>query len=324
MTWFTVDNGPEVNCGPEGRCGSGFTGVIPAGTLHRPDCDGPGSAGPLRGRKRDVWEGGHRVPGIISWPAVVGAAVPARISWDTVVTMDFLATIIDVLDVARPPSQEDWAFDGVSVMPILRGETPAERGIGWMFKKPIATATFGYAFRFGKWKYTVGGASCNDQTATFNCSMPQLYDIDTDFSENHDLAAAFPDVLAAIAANFTLWHASVLHSIANESMCRGALDPLPSIPFPAHPAPSSACTFPPHQSRHSTEIASGVVASAEECCGACLATPECGGADYVAATPMRPTWTGSATGGTCTLRVQTIPWIPESGKNQTAMRPLKI
>ena len=32
---------------------------------------GAGSAGPLRGRKRDVWEGGHRVPGIVSWPAVV-------------------------------------------------------------------------------------------------------------------------------------------------------------------------------------------------------------------------------------------------------------
>jgi len=86
MVWFTVDNGPEVNCKPEGayqhtltrfdtaatipssflflltagRCGSGSTGHIPPGTLHRPDCDGAGSAGPLRGRKRDVWEGGNR------------------------------------------------------------------------------------------------------------------------------------------------------------------------------------------------------------------------------------------------------------------------
>ena len=77
MTWFSVDNGPEVNCKPEGRCGSGTTGVIPAGTLHRPACAGAGSAGPLRGRKRDVWEGGHRVPGIISWPAVVTG--PARV-----------------------------------------------------------------------------------------------------------------------------------------------------------------------------------------------------------------------------------------------------
>ena len=131
MTWFTTDNGPEVNCPPEGRCGSNTSGVIPPGTLHRPACGGAGSAGVLRGRKRDVWEGGHRVPGIISWPAVVGAG-PARVSWDTVVTMDFHATILDVLGVERPAAQRDWAYDGVSAMPILRGESPAERGIGWM------------------------------------------------------------------------------------------------------------------------------------------------------------------------------------------------
>ena len=133
MIWFTVDNGPEVNCAPEGRCGSGSTGVIPAGTLHRPACDGAGSAGVLRGRKRDVWEGGHRVPGIISWPAIVQSA--ARVSWDPVVTMDFLATVMEVLDVERPASQKDWHFDGISVLPILKGEAVAERGIGWMYVK---------------------------------------------------------------------------------------------------------------------------------------------------------------------------------------------
>jgi hypothetical protein len=323
MTWFTVDNGPEVNCKPEGRCGSGTTGVIPPGTLHRPAAAGAGSAGPLRGRKRDVWEGGHRVPGIISWPAVVGAATPSRVSWDTVVTMDFLATIMDVLNVARPAAQQSWAFDGVSVMPILRGETPPDRGIGWMFKSPtVATANLGYAFRYGKWKYTVGGISCDNKTATFNCAHPQLYDLSVDFAENHDLASTFPDVLAAIAANFTLWHASVKHSIANESMCatgRGTL-----LPFPIHPVPSSACNFfPHHSSQDSSDIASGIVASAEECCGACLITLECGGADYIAATPMRPTWTGSATGGTCHLKNTTILRTRVNGNNQTAMQPLR-
>jgi arylsulfatase A-like enzyme len=46
MLWLTTDNGPEGNCAPEGRC--------------TPDHfrTWPGSAGPLRGRKRDIWEGG--------------------------------------------------------------------------------------------------------------------------------------------------------------------------------------------------------------------------------------------------------------------------
>lgn len=61
MVWFTTDNGPEVNCLADGIC---------QGTQQRP-LEAPGSAGPFRGRKRDVWEGGHRVPGIISWPAVI-------------------------------------------------------------------------------------------------------------------------------------------------------------------------------------------------------------------------------------------------------------
>merc|ERR1719197_1398981 len=117
MIWFTTDNGPEVNCAPEGRCGSGSTGRIPPGTLYRPDTHGPGSAGPLRGRKRDVWEGGHRVPGIVSWPAV--AKGPARASWDFAITSDFLPTIMEVLGVSRPEHQHDWGFDGVSILPIL-------------------------------------------------------------------------------------------------------------------------------------------------------------------------------------------------------------
>eukprot|EP00051_Salpingoeca_urceolata_P021108 m.325608 g.325608 ORF g.325608 m.325608 type:complete len:485 (-) comp19735_c0_seq20:112-1566(-) len=47
MIWLATDNGPEENCHPEGIC---------KGTEHRPQ-QGAGSAGPLRGRKRDIWVG---------------------------------------------------------------------------------------------------------------------------------------------------------------------------------------------------------------------------------------------------------------------------
>lgn len=300
MIWFTVDNGPEVNCPPEGRCGSGTTGVIPAGTLHRPDCHGAGSAGVLRGRKRDVWEGGHRVPGIISWPAVVQSA--ARVSWDTVVTMDFLATVMDVLHVERPSSQQDWHFDGISVLPILRGETPAPRGIGWMYQLPIKSAKRGYAFRYGKWKYVAGGISCNHTAATFNCSKEQLYDMSVDWTENHDLADQHPDILAAIAANFTVWYNTIQDSRKNESKCQTGPDADVLERFPAEITPSAKCTFHARKSLIGVDIAFGYVESKDHCCGACMATPGCLASEFEEASRMHPAFNGVVTGGTCHLK----------------------
>ncbi len=293
-------NHRRVNCVPEGRCGSGSSGVIPPGTVNRPACAGAGSAGVLRGRKRDVWEGGHRVPGIISWPAVVGAT--SRVSWDPAVTMDLHATVLDVLGVERPAAQRDWAYDGVSLMPILRGEAPAERGIGWMYYAPEPLASNGYAYRWGKWKLAVGGISCHAAQATFNCSKPQLYDMSTDIAENHDLALVFPDVLAQIEANFSAWFRSVNNSIANESVCGASPAPPAPAPFPPNPPSVSNCTFVAGTALNGEDIARGTVGSLDECCGACTVTSACVASDFVAASAAKPTYRGEASGGTCHLK----------------------
>ena len=316
MVVFTTDNGPEVNCPPEGRCGSGSTGVIPAGTLHRPACGGAASAGPLRGRKRDVWEGGHRVPGIISWPAVVSG--PPREIWHPAITMDVMATILDVLQVQRPAAQQSWAFDGASLLPILRGEVPAEREMAWMYSSPVMSAENGYAYRYGRWKYTVGGISCNAEKATFNCSQPQLYDMVDDFAENHNLAAERPDLVAGLERNFTLWYRSIHNSIANESKCAGAVPTPTPVPFPPNPAPSTNCTLFAGKALNGADIATGVVASVEHCCGACLAVPSCVASDFVAASAMKPTWRGDAAGGTCHLKNIFQPKAHVPGEIQTA------
>ena len=133
--------------------------------------------------------------------------------------MDFMATVMDLLNLERPPNQREWGFDGVSVMPILRGEEPEPRGIGWMYQKADADVKDGYAFRYGKWKLAVGGVSCIAEEASFNCSKPQLYNMEQDIAENHDLAAQQPAILAAILHNFSVWHQSVLNSMAGESQC---------------------------------------------------------------------------------------------------------
>lgn len=318
MVWFTVDNGPEANCPPEGRCGSGKTGHIPPGTLHRPQSSGPGSAGPLRGRKRDVWEGGHRVPGVISWPNGVRGKSP-RVSWDPVVTMDFLATVMDVLDVNRPAKQRDWHFDGVSVLPILRGEGKiASREIGWMYHTHTLNVVNGYAYRSGKWKYVAGGISCYPDDATFNCSKPQLYDMTTDYAEEHDVSAQFPDVMKEISRNFTMWYESIQDSWENESKCRKSPFAPKPFPKPGSFSPSSSCTFVDGKALMGHDLATGSTASKELCCGACAVYPECVASVFVEASPMRPTFQGHASGGTCHLRATAEVKSEHPGEIQTA------
>ena len=181
----------------------------------------------------------------------------------------------------------------------------------------------GYAYRYGRWKYTVGGISCDPAQATFDCHQPQLYDMSADIAEDFDLAATHPDILAAAAANFTAWHASILNSMANESGCKAAPPPAPSpAPFPPNPQPSSACAFLPGRALNGADMALGEVADAQECCGACRATVGCAASDFVAASAQRPTWRGGATGGTCHLKRTFSPKPHVPGENQTACQVL--
>ena len=106
---------------------------------------------------------------------------------------------------------------------MLRGEPLAPRGVGWVFvgrdpRHCVADPKLGYGFRYGKWKLVVGSVSCTKD----DCRQPQLYDLDADLGERHDLAIgpqARPDVLKAIEANFSAWFDGVLASRKEESRC---------------------------------------------------------------------------------------------------------
>jgi len=260
MTVLTTDNGPEENCPPLGIC---------QGTEHRP-MEGPGSAGPLRGRKRDIYEGGHRVPGIVSWPKVVQGNSE---SWDTFVTTDVLPTMMEVYGVQRPAVQEHWAFDGVSMMPMLQGKAMPTREFGWMFDSVDINPVHGYGYRSGKYKLVVGSKSCTQDV----CRKPQLYDLEADLGERHDLSEQMPDMLAALQANFSAWHTSVMFSRTNESMCAGS-KPEPG-PEPSPFAPSNNCEWKNATGLSGDGTLVYKVSSKEECCGACIATRGCAAAD---------------------------------------------
>jgi arylsulfatase A-like enzyme len=95
MFWFCSDNGPEGNAG-----------------------EAPGSAGPFRGRKRSLYEGGVRVPAILVWPDKIKSSKKLDIP---VVTSDYFPTILDVLDYQLTESQQR-PYDGISILPIIEGK----------------------------------------------------------------------------------------------------------------------------------------------------------------------------------------------------------
>lgn len=217
MVWFTADNGPEQNCPPASICQDDAT------HRYRPR-EGLGSAGPLRGRKRDIYEGGHRVAGIVSFPAVVK---DNRESWETVVTTDFLPTVMELLGVDRPLEQQDWAFDGRSILPLLHNESFAwkdtkdgPRAIGIGFSDPKLKIVNGWGFRYGRWKFVEGSTSCQEPS----CKKAQLYDLETDIGERHDLADEHPGILADLQIRFLEWHESVMRSRREESKCQHVKD----------------------------------------------------------------------------------------------------
>lgn len=80
----------------------------------------PTSNAPLRGGKATVFEGGIRVPCIVSWP---GYVVPGTCSDAIVQSSDFYPTLLDLLALKPQPGQK---FDGISIAPALKGQ-PLER-----------------------------------------------------------------------------------------------------------------------------------------------------------------------------------------------------
>jgi hypothetical protein len=181
--------------------------------------------------------------------------------------------MMDYLSVDRPAKQTEWAFDGKSILPILRGEQWPERGIGWVFQHWKLDSPWGY--RYGKWKYVRGSTSCK----TDDCQKDMLFDLEADLGEKNDLGAQFPDVLKAIKANFTEWYDSVSKSRAEDSFC-GDKPPAPTPPPTPSPPPSDGCDWQLNIGLEGSDMQTEKVESKEDCCELCKATEGCAAADF--------------------------------------------
>jgi arylsulfatase A-like enzyme len=150
---------------------------------------GPGTAGPFRGRKRSLAEGGVRVPGVIEWPKRIKAGSRTAIA---AVTSDFAPTVAEAVG-AKLTVQP---IDGMTLLPVFAGETKVR-------PKPIGFASKGQAaWHEGPYKLYRRGA----------LKPWALYDLVTDPSESKDLAFAMPDKVIEMAARFETWVTSCRES----------------------------------------------------------------------------------------------------------------
>ena len=155
LVFLTSDNGPE---------GDGTKGP------------GRGLTGGLRGRKRSMYEGGHRVPGIVRWPGRIEAG---GVSDVPVIGSDFCPTILAAAGLAPPT---DRRLDGIDLLPLLAGGG-GERTVPmyWRFGGKVA-------YREGDWKVV----------ADESLEHAELYNLDRDRHEQTNLADTEAARLAAM------------------------------------------------------------------------------------------------------------------------------
>jgi arylsulfatase A-like enzyme len=156
-------------------------------------------AHPWRGVKRDNWEGGHRVPLLMRWPAKVNAG---RETSQTVSLVDLMATVADLLGHDLP---QNAAEDSLSILPILTGKLPETKPLR---RYTLPESIRGFSLRDGPLKYLDHrGSGGNDYSkdgrwAAKNFALPdsdpdapaQLYHLGQDPGETQNLFSKHPEI----------------------------------------------------------------------------------------------------------------------------------
>jgi arylsulfatase A-like enzyme len=139
------------------------------------------SNGPFRGIKRSMYEGGLRVPAIARWPGRIAPGTRNGSAW---AFYDLLPTVAELIGRPLPTTVKT---DGLSILPaLLDGKAIARPFLYW----ELHEGPFIQAVRAGAWKGVRNGPG----------KPLELYDLDADGAEAHDLAAAHPEVVTQLEA----------------------------------------------------------------------------------------------------------------------------
>ena len=178
LIFFTSDNGSPQ------RDGTNMAGPIASVKKYGHD-----PSKPWRGMKADIWEGGHRVPFIASWPA----KIPANTKSDQLICLtDIMNSVASMLGISNDPSDMQDSYDiSTSLLGSNHGDPIRESIV-----HHSSNGTF--AIRQGEWKLIVGqdsGGFSNNLTIE---GIPvetdgQLYKLSDDPSEQTNLYADYPE-----------------------------------------------------------------------------------------------------------------------------------
>ena len=178
---FTSDNGSPAR---NGENASGPTRAVLRDTGHNPSWK-------LRGIKADVWDGGHRVPFIARWPEHIKAG---SINSELICHSDFIATCAALLGETLPDNAGE---DSYNILPAFLNETN-----GAPIREAVVhhSGNGAFAIRQGKWKLITqlgSGGWTEPKNGKPKPGGPegQLYDMETDIKEEHNLWLERPDIV---------------------------------------------------------------------------------------------------------------------------------
>ena len=165
--------------------------------------NGGGSAGPFRGHKGTLWEGGIRVPCIVSWPGTLPAG---QVRQQPVMSIDWLPTIADWCGVPL----FDLEIDGRSLGPVLASPTapPTHETLAWYWNSWSAV-------RRGRWKLVI------DPEGT-----GQLSDLTTDPGESRNLLGSQKALARELVDYCNQWRAQVRRNRTGHPSLPGVQGPL--------------------------------------------------------------------------------------------------
>jgi arylsulfatase A-like enzyme len=142
------------------------------------------SNGPLRGIKRDLYEGGINSPFLARWP---GKIKKGSTSDHISAFWDVMATMVDLTGQSTPKQS-----DGISFLPELLGKTQKKHE--YLYFEHPQTKDHDKAVRMGKWKGILRGwKKWKNRTGKI-----ELYDLSNDPSEQKNLAGKHPKIVAKI------------------------------------------------------------------------------------------------------------------------------